>query len=584
MIGENAFYGCENLSEITIPGSVKEIESRAFQKCKSLQKVVLNEGLETIRIWAFSECENLREIIIPASVKKIEWAFDDSCKCIPSGDSVMDAAEFCFDGITYSIPAIASTKALSREFADNVEHIHDSACWCQNGVQEECNEKCSECLLCSNAGDPEQKITAFLAYCQKNGIELEGSLAYSDRLFKKIYPLLDTDPEAAMKLIREAAEQGNMLGMLTLGRCYDQGELGVEKDPVEAAKWYRKAAEQGDVEGQFFLGACYRNGAGVEKDPAEAVKWYRKAAEQGFDRAQSALSTCYYLGEGVEKDLTEAVKWCRKAAENGNICEQGNLGYFYENGSGGLEKNAESALHWYKKAAEQGNSCAQANLGIFYYEGRLNTEKNYHEAVKWLARAAEQGDADAQFYLGCCYMNGSGLDRDIGKAVDLFIRAFDGGNKDAEEKLHSLGYQKNDGKWQKTENTCSVAYCLEEGKRRYGILTGSRIFSLNAEKKPEYMEVTDFLKQHGAKKLKVAVKNRIPINCHKADHAAEKALKEEHFPTTKRFVLKCLGVTDIDSVDEALEKNFGPFEWLESDLVEGSDERGSKGHKETSSE
>ncbi len=116
----------------------------------------------------------------------------------------------------------------------------------------------------------------------------------------------------------------------------------------------------------------------------------------------------------------------------------------------------------------------------------------------------------------------------------------------------------------------SVAYCRADGKKYYGILTGTQIISLNAEKEPEYMELADFLNQHGAEKLKVAGKNRIAVGSHEVDYAARMAVEEERFPSTKTFVLKCLGVADASSVDEALEKKFGSFEWLGYDLKDES--------------
>ncbi|MBO4633518.1 MAG: hypothetical protein J5858_16500 [Lentisphaeria bacterium] len=130
----------------------------------------------------------------------------------------------------------------------------------------------------------------------------------------------------------------------------------------------------------------------------------------------------------------------------------------------------------------------------------------------------------------------------------------------------------------------ATAYCRADGKKYYGILTGTQIISLNAEKEPEYMELADFLNQHGAEKLKVAGKNRIAVGSHEVDYAARMAVEEERFPSTKTFVLKCLGVADASSVDDALEKKFGSFEWLTYDLQEESGEDESEEHQESSAE
>ena len=130
----------------------------------------------------------------------------------------------------------------------------------------------------------------------------------------------------------------------------------------------------------------------------------------------------------------------------------------------------------------------------------------------------------------------------------------------------------------------ATAYCRADGKKYYGILTGTQIISLNAEKEPEYMELADFLKMHGAEKMKVAGKNRIAVGCHEVDFAARTAVEEERFPSTKTFVLKCLGGADASSVDAALEKKFGSFEWLGYDLPEESGEDESEERRKASAE
>jgi len=70
-IGTNAFYNCENLTQIVIPNSVKEIRSHAFDGCKSLTHLEIPDSVEGIQFDAFARCTSLKEIILPLSLKKL---------------------------------------------------------------------------------------------------------------------------------------------------------------------------------------------------------------------------------------------------------------------------------------------------------------------------------------------------------------------------------------------------------------------------------------------------------------------------------------------------------------------------------
>ena len=90
--------------------------------------------------------------------------------------------------------------------------------------------------------------------------------------------------------IRARADRGNAQSQHELGCAFDFAKLGVETDPVAAVKWYRKAADQNHGKAQFHLACCYRKGNGVEQDYVTAVKWFRKAAEQNDPQAQFNLA------------------------------------------------------------------------------------------------------------------------------------------------------------------------------------------------------------------------------------------------------------------------------------------------------
>ena len=86
----------------------------------------------------------------------------------------------------------------------------------------------------------------------------------------------------------DAAEQGDVNALVTLGVMYENGQ-GVTQDLQQAVNWYRKAAELGDVDAELYLGFMYEKGKGVTQDYKQAFKWFSKAADQENERAKLYL-------------------------------------------------------------------------------------------------------------------------------------------------------------------------------------------------------------------------------------------------------------------------------------------------------
>jgi hypothetical protein len=122
-----------------------------------------------------------------------------------------------------------------------------------------------------------------------------------------------SDYEAALRLARPLAEQGDDRAQSILGRMYWRGR-GVPRDDLEAVRWFRSAAEQGNAAAQLNLGNMYADGSGVPQDYAEAAKWYRRAADRGDPQAQYNLGLAYAKGEGLQRDNVNAHAWFNIAA------------------------------------------------------------------------------------------------------------------------------------------------------------------------------------------------------------------------------------------------------------------------------
>ena len=63
-IGENSFYNCTSLRNITMP-TVTTIGRWAFNNCVQLTALDLPEGLERLLEFAFHSCQRLRRIAVP---------------------------------------------------------------------------------------------------------------------------------------------------------------------------------------------------------------------------------------------------------------------------------------------------------------------------------------------------------------------------------------------------------------------------------------------------------------------------------------------------------------------------------------
>ena len=76
-IMSGAFAGCDGITDVVIPGTVRFIGDRAFADCDGLTELVFTEGLEEIGKNAFSGCGNINMVILPESLRSVgEGAFD----------------------------------------------------------------------------------------------------------------------------------------------------------------------------------------------------------------------------------------------------------------------------------------------------------------------------------------------------------------------------------------------------------------------------------------------------------------------------------------------------------------------------
>ena len=90
-VGRSAFFGCNNLTSVTIPNSVTSIGSGAFNYCYGLTSITIPNSVTSLGEMAFCACTGLTSVIIGNSVTSIEDYVFDGCSDLTSvtiGNSV----------------------------------------------------------------------------------------------------------------------------------------------------------------------------------------------------------------------------------------------------------------------------------------------------------------------------------------------------------------------------------------------------------------------------------------------------------------------------------------------------------------
>ncbi|WP_157216680.1 tetratricopeptide repeat protein [Flavisphingomonas formosensis] len=193
---------------------------------------------------------------------------------------------------------------------------------------------------------------------------------------------LSGSPEERAVLVGAAAEAGVAEAQAVYGQMLLDGH-GVPSDARAAVGWFSKAAQQGHVMAINMIGRCYDLGWGVAVDKARAAQWYRAAADRGLDWGMYNLATLMALGHGVAEDKPAALALFRKAAAMGNAKAINFVGSFYEDGWV-VEKDLAEAARCYARAAEGGDFRGQFNHARMLADaGRID------EALAWLARVPE---------------------------------------------------------------------------------------------------------------------------------------------------------------------------------------------------
>lgn len=261
------------------------------------------------------------------------------------------------------------------------------------------------------------------------------------------------EEEKAFSEMMTAAELNYPPAQYYLSMMFKDGR-GTHPDSSLYREWIEKSANNGYYEAEGVYGVMLYKGSFSK---SKAYKFLRNAFEQGYtdSEAEWCLAQCYMNGTGTSKDLDLAYPMYIKAAEEGNADAQVKLCVDYFNGNASLSKNYMECARWGEAAIAQNKNgvrfetaYASSHIGNhdrakeLYLE--LSNEGNgaamnnyacelsdYTEKAEWFQKAADAGNDYGMWNLGKFYRDGTGVEKDIDKAIELLTKAANLGCKGA---------------------------------------------------------------------------------------------------------------------------------------------------------
>ena len=245
--GQTLVLAARTLTEATIPANVVTIGIYAFQTCEKLQKVTFEQGsvLETIEDYAFSDCNELTEITLPSTLRTLgedvfNCCFELKSITLPEGIKTIPAGAFinCTSLAEISLPSTLETIenfAFCNMGLSTVKYNGIKSGW--ENIQKKGNNKALDnaALICLGSDPkevytPADKAAAAIATLEEKDeidsyvIKITNGYLDTEELkkigelikSKRLYITLDLSSAAELKEIPESAFASSQLKGIVL--------------------------------------------------------------------------------------------------------------------------------------------------------------------------------------------------------------------------------------------------------------------------------------------------------------------------------------------------------------------------------
>ena len=221
--------------------------------------------------------------------------------------------------------------------------------------------------------------------------------------------------------------------LVNYGIILEEGNM-LPVDNNEAARCFKKAADLGNSLALYKYGHVLEYGIGVEKDLVAARQYYKLSADAKNADGIQAYAYCILNGVGGPQDVDAGIKLYKEAAKTKHAKALYNLGLIYLYGKF-VPMNIDEAKVYLKQAVDLGYMPALIKYGKLLDR---NNEQERKEALDIFKRAADSGNPEAEYQLGVLYEQNGEID----EAAAYFKKSAEAGNSNGQLKY---AYALSDG-------------------------------------------------------------------------------------------------------------------------------------------
>lgn len=281
---------------------------------------------------------------------------------------------------------------------------------------------------------------------------------------------------------------GNSSAMYMIGLMYSTG-VGdaVEQDQARALLYYTFAADQGHTRAEMSVAHRHHTGIGTPKNCHAAVKYYKPVAAKAIEWYQSGppggmgwipqayriadqLGGIYGAGASVSSSgpnalkaspnsdayasIEDIIEYLDLMSQKGDFKASFNLGRIYYEGQRSLPKNLDLARYYFKMVTQKfwkknrivdnfkpgldKTACEAAGyLGRMYLRGE-GVEQSFELARQWFERGMAHSDPQSAYGQALMLLNGYGVTRNVGAAIERLKSAADQDFAPAQVQLGAL--------------------------------------------------------------------------------------------------------------------------------------------------